>query len=57
MQAVTVMKIGGLLTMLGLGTLIAGLKAGERLRANRRAAASKRDLSGNAAPPARGLTA
>lgn len=35
-SATRVMRIGGLLTALGVGTLIAGLRAGERLRALRR---------------------
>jgi protein SCO1/2 len=35
-RAMRVMQIGGFLTVAGLGALIAGLKAGERLRAMRR---------------------
>ncbi len=36
LSAVRVMRIGGLLTLTGVATLIAGLRAGERLRAMRR---------------------
>ena len=40
MRAMNVMRIGGFLTVAALGTLIAGLKAGERLRAMRRSRAA-----------------
>lgn len=50
MQAMRVMQIGAMLTALGVATLIVGLRAGERLRAARRA-------GGDApATPARGAT-
>lgn len=42
MRAMNVMRLGGLLTVAALGTLIAGLKAGERLRAMRRERGEKK---------------
>jgi hypothetical protein len=36
LQATRVMQMGGLITVMAVGTLIAGLKAGERARALRR---------------------
>ena len=52
MQAVRVMQMGGLLTVMGLATLIVALRAGERYRALRRA----RHAALPAAVPAGGTT-
>jgi protein SCO1 len=49
MQVTRVMQLVCILTVAGLGTLIAGLKAGERARAMRRAARDRRAESGAAA--------
>lgn len=49
LSAVRVMRIGGLLTLAGVATLIAGLRAGERLRAMRRERAN--EVSGAGAAP------
>jgi hypothetical protein len=53
LSAVRVMRIGGLLTLAGVATLIAGLRAGERLRAMRRAKAN--EPQGAHAPIAGGI--
>lgn len=53
MQAVKVMQMGGLLTVVGLTTLIVALRAGERFRAHKRAAAQQPPA---AAAPAGGAT-
>lgn len=47
LHAMRVMQMGGLGTLLAIGTLIAGLKAGERLRAHRAVAGAQTD-SGSA---------
>jgi protein SCO1 len=47
LHAMRVMQMGGLGTLLAIGTLIAGLRAGERIRAHRRSAAGARAESGS----------